>query len=247
MELAEHSSPSCRPVAGGDARARTRARCGAWRETIGDVDILVAVRRRRARSWRRSPACRSSTEVIAQRRHEVLDPHRPGPAGRPARGPAGGWGAALQYFTGSKAHNIRIREMAVRKGLKLSEYGLFEAKTGDADRRRDRGGGLRAPRAARGSRRRCARTAARSRRRSTASCPTLIELADIRGDLHTHTNLTDGARHARGDARRGRGARVRLLRGHRPRADLSMQRMTDEKMLAQRAQLRAAAATGTRR
>src|SRR4029450_3724966 len=36
------------------------------------------------------------------------------------------WGAALQYFTGSAAHNVRIRELAVKEGLKLSEYGLFE-------------------------------------------------------------------------------------------------------------------------
>src|ERR687894_1190331 len=36
------------------------------------------------------------------------------------------WGAALQYFTGSAAHNVRIRELAVKAGLKLSEYGLFE-------------------------------------------------------------------------------------------------------------------------
>ena len=35
------------------------------------------------------------------------------------------------YFTGSKPHNIRIREIAVRKGLKLSEYGLFDAKSGE--------------------------------------------------------------------------------------------------------------------
>ncbi|HEX6400973.1 MAG TPA: nucleotidyltransferase domain-containing protein, partial [Actinomycetota bacterium] len=41
------------------------------------------------------------------------------------------WGAALIYFTGSKAHNIRIREMAVREGLKLSEYGLFDAASGE--------------------------------------------------------------------------------------------------------------------
>src|SRR5207249_6314341 len=39
------------------------------------------------------------------------------------------WGAAMIYFTGSKAHNVRIREMAVRKGLKLNEYGLFEVET----------------------------------------------------------------------------------------------------------------------
>src|SRR5918999_4052445 len=45
--------------------------------------------------------------------------------------PSEAWGAALIYFTGSKAHNIRIREKAVRKGLKLSEYGLFEAESGE--------------------------------------------------------------------------------------------------------------------
>ena len=45
--------------------------------------------------------------------------------------PEEAWGAAMIYFTGSKAHNIRIREMAVRAGLKLSEYGLFDAKCGE--------------------------------------------------------------------------------------------------------------------
>src|SRR5438105_11424972 len=39
------------------------------------------------------------------------------------------WGAALQYFTGSKSHNIKVRERAVRRKLKLSEYGLFHAET----------------------------------------------------------------------------------------------------------------------
>ncbi|MDY7033936.1 MAG: PHP domain-containing protein, partial [Thermodesulfobacteriota bacterium] len=41
------------------------------------------------------------------------------------------YGAAIAYFTGSKAHNIRIREMAVRKGLKISEYGIFEERSGN--------------------------------------------------------------------------------------------------------------------
>src|SRR4029450_12084622 len=44
--------------------------------------------------------------------------------------PLEAWGAAMIYFTGSKAHNIRIREMAVRKSLKLNEYGLYRAKSG---------------------------------------------------------------------------------------------------------------------
>ena len=44
--------------------------------------------------------------------------------------PLDSWGAALQYFTGSQAHNVRVREMAVRQKLKLSEYGLFDSETG---------------------------------------------------------------------------------------------------------------------
>src|SRR6185295_19693388 len=39
----------------------------------------------------------------------------------------GSWGAAMHYFTGSKAHNIRMRERAIKLGLKLNEYGLFDA------------------------------------------------------------------------------------------------------------------------
>ncbi len=45
--------------------------------------------------------------------------------------PLEAWGAAMIYFTGSKAHNVRIRELAVRAGLKLNEYGLFRASSGD--------------------------------------------------------------------------------------------------------------------
>src|SRR5205085_7423491 len=42
------------------------------------------------------------------------------------------YGAALQYFTGSQAHNVAVRQIAVRKGLKLSEYGLFRVAGGTA-------------------------------------------------------------------------------------------------------------------
>ncbi|NUS55305.1 MAG: PHP domain-containing protein, partial [Streptomycetaceae bacterium] len=147
--------------------------------------------------------------------------------------PPESWGAGLQYFTGSKAHNIRTRELAVRAKLKLSEYGLFEAESGKtlASRteeevyarlglpwippplREDRGEIEAAQR---------------------GELPDLVTEADIRGDLHTHTNLTDGlssledmlaAAHARGYA-------YYAVTDHAP--DLVMQRMTTEKMLAQR-------------
>ena len=45
--------------------------------------------------------------------------------------PLDAWGAALQYFTGSAAHNVAVRQIAVRQKLRLSEYGLFDAGTGE--------------------------------------------------------------------------------------------------------------------
>ncbi|MFD2356522.1 hypothetical protein ACFSTC_55590 [Nonomuraea ferruginea] len=80
------------------------------------------------------------------------------------------WGAALQYFTGSKPHNIHTREIALHQKLKLSEYGLFDVETGErivsADEGRSTTGS-----ACHGSRRRFGRTAARSRPRSGENCP----------------------------------------------------------------------------
>ena len=100
-------------------------------------------------------------------------------------------GAAMQYFTGSKAHNIGVRDRAVQLGFKLNEYGLFKADddsrvAGETEEGIYRALGmdwvepeLRENRgeieAARGG-----------------SLPTLITLADLRGDLHMHTTETDG-------------------------------------------------------
>ena len=150
--------------------------------------------------------------------------------------PAAVWGAALQYFTGSKAHNIRIRELAVRAGLKLSEYGLFRvddgqllASTDEADiyaklglpwippvLREDRG----------------------EVEAALEGClPGLVEVADIVGDLHVHTNLTDGL--AGLDemvaAASRRGYRYCAITDHAPQ--LTMQRMTRDKALRQRGEL----------
>ena len=148
------------------------------------------------------------------------------------------WGAAMIYFTGSKAHNIRIREMAVRKGLKLNEYGLFRAKTGkllaaeseeivyerlglpyiEPTLREDRGE-LEAALA--------------------GELPDLITLRQIRGDLHTHTNLTDGLAPLERmlEAAAEHRYAYYAVTDHAP--NLYMQRMTDEKMLDQRRRLRA--------
>jgi DNA polymerase (family 10) len=155
------------------------------------------------------------------------------------------WGAALQYFTGSKAHNIRTRELAVRKGLKLSEYGLFDAKTGqlivaeEEEEVYERLGLPWIPPTLREDRGEIEAALA-------GELPTLVELSDIRGDLHTHTNLTDGLAPVEKmvEAARARRYAYYAVTDHAPK--LYMQRMTDEKMLRQREQLRKLAA-GERR
>ena len=102
------------------------------------------------------------------------------------------YGAALAYFTGSKAHNIRIREMAVRKGFKINEYGIFDEKSGDriagekeADIYRLLGIPFIPPelREDRGE----------IEAALKGTLPDLIQKKDIRADLHVHSRYSDGA------------------------------------------------------
>ena len=99
------------------------------------------------------------------------------------------FGAALQYFTGAKAHNIEIRRLAQERKLKISEYGVFKGEkrvAGDTEESVYRTVGLPwiAPelRENRGE-----IEAARA-----GKLPKLVELADLKGDLHAHTKATDG-------------------------------------------------------
>ncbi|MFC9913440.1 DNA polymerase/3'-5' exonuclease PolX [Streptomyces sp. NPDC127197] len=206
------------------------------RETIGDIDILTAAEDS-------EPLMRAFTElpyvmeVIAQGTTKTSIRTTKGLAVDLRVVPPDSWGAALQYFTGSKAHNIRTRELAVHQGLKLSEYGLFDVESGEKivseteedvyDRlglpwippplREDRGeieAGLK------------------------GELPDLIEESDIRGDLHTHTDLTDGLAPLEEmvAAAAERGHSYYAITDHAP--NLYMQRMTDERMLAQRERVR---------
>src|SRR5213080_1551450 len=99
------------------------------------------------------------------------------------------YGAALQYFTGSKAHNVELRKIAQEQGYKLNEYGLFKgtrrvAGKTEAEIYARLGLDWMPPelREARGE-----IALAREHR-----LPRLVELADLRGDLQMHTNATDG-------------------------------------------------------
>ena len=147
------------------------------------------------------------------------------------------WGAALQYFTGSKAHNIRLRELAVRKKLKLSEYGLFDAETDrlivaqTEEEVYERLGLPWIPPALREDR-------GEIQAAASGQLPDVLELPQIRGDLHTHTDLTDGL--APLERMLETAGKMRYayyaITDHAP--NLYMQRMTDEKMLAQRDRVR---------
>lgn len=98
-------------------------------------------------------------------------------------------GAALQYFTGSKAHNIRLRAIAQARGLRLNEYGLFRGETrvaGTTEESLYAALGLQwVPPELREDRGEI--EAARARR-----LPRLVTAADLAGDLHVHTTASDG-------------------------------------------------------
>ncbi|MDA8171109.1 MAG: DNA polymerase/3'-5' exonuclease PolX [Nitrospiraceae bacterium] len=160
-----------------------------WKETIGDIDILATsddpervmdifihlpqVKQVLARGDTKS------TVILAEGMQADLRVVE-----------EGSFGAALCYFTGSKEHNIRLREMGVKRGFKINEYGIFDKKG------KKIGGGkeedvyrvLGLPLIPPELREDSGEIAAAL----SDKLPKLIELDDIRGDLHVHTKLSDG-------------------------------------------------------
>jgi len=161
------------------------------RETVGDLDLLVT-----------GPAPTNALEPFVKyaRVEEVLGRGENKASARVGREglqvdvrtlPPESFGAAMQYFTGSKDHNVAIRTRAVRMGFKLSEYGLFRVEdeskvAGETEEGiyrvlglpwippelRENTGEIEAAEAGR--------------------LPELVELRQIRGDIHMHTTETDG-------------------------------------------------------
>jgi DNA polymerase (family 10) len=165
------------------------------RETVGDLDLLVT-----------GPACEPDVvaaavehvatlplidKLLARGQNKVSFTLRNNLQVDVRLLPRASYGAALQYFTGSKMHNVALRQRAIKRGLTLSEYALLRLEDNkiiaaaseeeiynalDLDyippELRENGGELEAA--------------------ATHTLPTLITLADIRGDLHMHTNATDG-------------------------------------------------------
>ncbi|UCG32824.1 MAG: DNA polymerase/3'-5' exonuclease PolX [Phycisphaerales bacterium] len=162
------------------------------KETVGDVDLLCECARGKktveaftqfdvVRSVLASGATKGSVTVEVPGGGELQVDLRVVPAAS--------FGAALQYFTGSKEHNVRLRELAIKKKWKLNEYGLFDGDTQIAGKtEKSIYAKLKAPfvgpelREDRGEF--DADAAARS--------ADLVTLEDIRGDLHMHTVASDG-------------------------------------------------------
>jgi DNA polymerase (family 10) len=207
-----------------------------WRETVGDVDVLAAAPDS-APLMAALTSLPETEEVIAS-----------GPAKTSVRTRAGlqvdlrvvpldCWGAAMQYFTGSQAHNVATRQVAIRGKLKLSEYGLFDSVSGELIVSRteqevyQRLGMQWVPPPLREDR-------GEVQAALRGELPRLVTEQDVRGDLHTHTNLTDGVAPLAEmvAAARARGYSYYAITDHAP--NLVMQRMTDAKMLAQREQVR---------
>lgn len=157
-------------------------------ETIGDIDILVS--------------CSKSEGIMDRfvKYHEVDETLSKGPTRSSVILKSGiqvdirvvsdeSWGAALHYFTGSKAHNIEIRKLAIKQGWKVNEYGLFEGErtiAGKTEMEIYSKLGLKYIEPELRENRGEFEAAAKDR------LPELIELKDIKGDLHVHTNATDG-------------------------------------------------------
>jgi len=105
------------------------------------------------------------------------------------------FGNVLQHLTGSKAHNVQLRERAVRRGLHVSEYGILDDATGETTRCAteeqvyERLGLAWIPPELREGRGELAAAA-------DGTLPELVTLADVRGDLHCHTTLSDGRQSA---------------------------------------------------
>lgn len=159
------------------------------KETVGDIDILAVGDRRKVID--KFASLDRVTEVLARgdTKASVLMDDRQIDL-RVVESDQ--WGSALQYFTGSKEHNVHLRELAKEKGFKINEYGVFRLSDGERvageteesvygvlglsyippELREDRG---------------------EIEAAMKGELPRLVDYGDIRGDLHVHSNWSDGS------------------------------------------------------
>jgi len=161
-----------------------------YRETVKDVDVVAAVTDRVAAAkaftsgeWVAGVESRGDSRIAARAHDGTIVELR--------MVPPGCYGNLLQHLTGSKAHNVALREAAVRRKLSVSEYGIEDTRTGEvwsSDDEAEVYAQLGLPwippelREGRGE-----LDAARK-----DALPALLEVSAIRGDLHVHTDWSDG-------------------------------------------------------
>jgi DNA polymerase (family X) len=214
------------------------------RETVGDLDILVTGtacgqdvgRQKIAEHLLSFPGL---MEIIAQGENKISFRQRNGMQVDVRLLPPESFGAAMQYFTGSKAHNVALRQRALKMGYTLNEYSLAELKTekpvaGATEQEiyaklgldfippelRENLGEIDA--------------AARH------ELPRLIELSDIRGDVHMHTVETDGRNtiEEMAEAAQARGYQYMAITDHSKNLAFA-NGLTDERALAHIERIRA--------
>ncbi len=165
--------------------------CGSLRrgkETIGDIDILVISSKPKKimDTFVKLPAAK---DVLAHGETKSSVILKNGMQADIRVVEEKSFGSAAHYFTGSKGHNIHLRQMAQKKGWKISEYGIFKGKKqiGGATEEEmfEKFGMQFIPPELR-------ETRGEFEAAAKGKIPKLIELKDIKGDLHLHTKATDG-------------------------------------------------------
>jgi len=159
------------------------------KETVGDLDLL-AISDRPEEASRAFCGLAEVEEVLAQGPKKSSVKLSGGLQADLRIVPEESFGAALQYFTGSKAHNIRLRERAVARGWKLNEYGLFDENdrmiAGRSEEEIYRALGLSfIPPELREDQ-------GEIQAAEAGALPKLVELREILADLHVHTDWSDG-------------------------------------------------------
>lgn len=159
------------------------------KESVGDLDIVVTCRRNTP-VMDRFVAYEDVDKVIAKGETRCTAILRSGLQVDLRVVPRINYGAALHYFTGSKSHTIAVRKLAIKKGYKINEYGVFKDDTQRIAGRTEKevydsvGLAYIEPELREG---RGEIEAARKKK-----LPALITRKDLRGDLHSHTRETDG-------------------------------------------------------
>jgi DNA polymerase (family 10) len=214
------------------------------RETVGDLDILVTgkgcieaeSRQKLIEHLLRFPGL---MDIIAQGENKVSFRHRNGMQVDVRLLPPESFGAAMQYFTGSKAHNVALRQRALKMGFTLNEYSLATLDDATPVARKTEEeiyGKLKLDFIPPELRENLGEIEAAA----THTLPALIEQTDIRGDVHMHTVETDGRNtiEEMAEAARERGYQYMAITDHSKNLAFA-NGLTEERALAHIERIRA--------